>query len=179
LVDVVITTRRRLAVAALALAVTLPAAACTSGGSQDKPSDDGTSTVVATRWWSNDAAAAGSTIDPKKPKAKAAKLHASQSEYCGMLEQTLAAGKSILPGVSASDPALLTATEAFISEVQQVAPADVAGQWRVVGDAVVQFVKSGGKSLGTDSRAVSKAVQDISLDARTSCHVDLSAVPTK
>jgi hypothetical protein len=181
-----IASSHRLAVAALTLALVWPVAACTGGsspGAAAKPTGTSTaSSLVATRWWSNDAATAGSTIDPKNPGAVAAKLHASQSAYCGMLKQTLAAGKSILPGASATDPAVLSSAEAFVDELQQVAPASVSGQWQVLGKAIVAFVKSSGKSLGANgpnSATISTAVAKISADATANCHVNLAAAAPK
>lgn len=185
-----ITGARRLTVLALTLALTLPVAAC-SGSSHKRVTDStgatlqptSSSSLTATRWWSNSEAAQGSTIDPKQPGAAAAKLHASEPEYCAMLKQTLAAGKSILPDASATDPALLASTQAFVAELQAVAPPAVAGQWQVLGDALVSFVKTGGKSLGSgsSSAAVTKAAQAISTDATKSCHLDLTsaAAPSK
>jgi hypothetical protein len=96
-----------------------------------------------------------------------------------MLHDTLATGKSILPdAVQGSGPALQTATDAFVADLQRVAPAPVATQWRLVGDALSKFVHSDGKSLGGASAAeMSKALTTISADAKAHCGLDLTASP--
>jgi len=137
------------------------------------------SSFVATRWWSNSAVTVGSKISSTHPEAAAAKLHASQADYCGMLKQTVAAGKSILPGITATDPALLTSTKAFIAEIEQVAPAGITGQWQVLGPTVLALVKSGGDTTAlpsVDLGAVTKAADAISADSTKNCGVDLSSV---
>jgi hypothetical protein len=178
------TTRRRAAAACAILAIAPLAAACSGGGTS--PSGDGTgvpstgptsSALVAVRWWSNSASRAGSLIDPHDPEAAAAHLSASPADYCGMLRQTIAAGRSILPNVTANDPALLTSTKAFIAELEAVAPSGVAGSWKVLGSAVLTFVESGGDSTkvkGVDAAAVRKAESTVAADAKHSCGVDLS-----
>ncbi|MBN9620715.1 MAG: hypothetical protein J0H43_13455 [Actinobacteria bacterium] len=129
-----------------------------------------------TRWWSNDAAAAGSTIDPTDPIADAGRLHPSRSEYCTMLSQTLKAGRSVLPGATAGDTALRTATAAFIGELQAVAPSGVAAPWRVVGQAV-NTLAGGGRTSDINPSAVSAAAATIVTDAKDNCQLDLG--PTK
>ena len=162
---------RRVAVICSMLAVAGSAAACTGGHQADQattaPSTNSStaavSTTIATRWWSNSAAQSGSRIDPAHPDAVASKLHPSRSDYCQMLKQTLAAKKSILPGVAATDPALLASTKAFVSELEAVAPTPVTGSWRLLGSAVTSLVASGGdatKVKGVDAAAVQK-VADI------------------
>jgi hypothetical protein len=89
----------------------------------------------------------------------------------------VAAGKSILPGVTANDPALLSSTRAFLAELQAVAPATVAGSWQVLGPAVITLVESGGDSAAVkkvDAAAVRKAAGAVAADAKRSCGVDLS-----
>jgi hypothetical protein len=138
------------------------------------------SSLVATRWWSNSAAPAGSTIDTHDPEAAVGRLHASPTDYCGMLRQTLAAGHSILPNVTANDPALLTSTKAFMAELEAVAPPTVARSWKVLGPAVIALVESGGdltKVKGIDAAAVGTAARKVAADARRSCGVDLSNSP--
>jgi hypothetical protein len=179
------TARSRL-VAICAAGALLPVAACTSSGakaSNDASSAPSTSTstsaAVATRWWSNSATKAGTRIDVKNPQAAARQLHGSKADYCSMLEQTVAAGKSILPNVTANDPALLTSTKAFVAELEAVAPSMVAGAWKVLGGAVVALVSSGGdttKVKGIDAAAVSRAAATVAADAKRSCGVDLSSV---
>jgi hypothetical protein len=164
------------AVAASALAL----AACT-GTSHPATKASAASKFVATRWWSNSAATVGSRIDPKNAAAIAAKLQPSKADYCGMLSATVKAGKSILPGISATDPALLASTEAFIAEIEQVAPADVSGQWQVLGPVVVGMVRSGGVTSAMpkmDPAAVTAAATAVAKHALTVCKVDLSAIAT-
>ena len=174
-------------VAACALVALAPAAAsCTSAA---KPAQQTTSTaaassssLVAKRWWSNSATQAGSLIDPKNPAAVAQLLRPSPIDYCGMLRDTVAAGHSILPNVTANDPALLTSTRAFVAELQAVAPATVAGPWHVLGPAVITIVGSGGdttKVKGIDAAAVRTAASTVAADAMRSCGVDLSTRPKK
>ncbi len=132
---------------------------------------------AATRWWSNSAARAGSTIPADGSDPAAAKLRPSDQDYCGMLEQTLAAGKSILPGMTAGNPTLLTSTKAFITELQRVAPAALASEWQILGTAVLAIVESGGATSalhGIDPARVGQAAAKVSTDARARCGVDLS-----
>ena len=174
---------RRVAVVCAVVSAAPMMAACTTGGASSSPrsitvgGETFSSALVATRWWSNSAHALGSTIDTANPEAGAAGLNASESQYCGMLRQTVAAGKSILPGVTANDPALLTSTRAFMAELEAVAPATVAGSWQVLGPAVITLVESGGDSAAVkkvDAVAVRKAAGTVAADAKHSCGVDLS-----
>ena len=174
---------RRVAVACALVSAAPMLAACTTGGaSPSTPSftyggETFSSALVATRWWSNSVHAVGSTIDPGNPAGGTAGLSASESQYCTMLQQTVAAGKSILPGVTANDPALLTSTRAFLAELEAVAPATVAGSWQVLGPAVITLVESGGDSAAVkkvDAVAVRKAASTVAADAKHSCGVDLS-----
>ena len=140
--------------------------------------ESGSSNLVPTRWWSNSAVSTGSTIDQSHPDSAAAKLHPSRHDYCRMLEQTLAAGKTILSGASASDPALIDSMTAFISELQRVAPAEVTAAWRVLGKTVLALVESGGvapKASGGDGAAIQSAAAAVAADAKMNCNVDLSA----
>ncbi|HEX3334935.1 MAG TPA: hypothetical protein VHS54_00650 [Jatrophihabitans sp.] len=176
-------------VALCAIGALLPiAAACSggsggsvgpgSGGSAPAGAASSSATAVATRWWSNSAARSGTTIDPKNPQAAAGHLHASKADYCAMLNQTVAAGKSILPGVTANDPALLTSTKAFVAEIEAVAPPTVAGAWKELGSAVIALVGSGGDPAmvnGVDAAAVRQAASTVAADAKRSCRVDLSS----
>src|SRR5207237_72463 len=85
--------------------------------------------------------------------------------------QTLAAGHTILPNVTANDPALLTSTKAFVAELEAVAPSDLAGSWKVLGSAVLTFVQSGGDSTkvqGIDAAAVRTAASTVAADAMVS-----------
>jgi hypothetical protein len=135
------------------------------------------STAVATRWWSNSAVDSGSTIDASRPDSAAANLQPSRTDYCGMLEQTIASGKSPLSGMAASDPALRNTMTAFIGELEKVAPAEVSADWQVVGTAVLGLVNAGGKAPKTaavDGTAVQNATAAIAADAESGCGVDLS-----
>lgn len=181
--------RRRAATLCALLAVAPLAAACSGGGGgASKPAatspPSSSSGLVATRWWSNTEVEAGSTIDPGAPDAAVSKLHVSRTDYCTMLRQTLAAGKSILPGVTAADPALLISSKAFVGEIQKVAPSAIASSWRVLGTAVIALVESRGDTTKAtkeiDAAAVQKAGSTVASDAKHSCGVDLSAAkPTK
>ena len=144
------------------------------------------STFVPMRWWSNSAVKVGSIIDPNHPDAAAEHLHSSQTEYCGMLKQTLSAGKSILPGVTSADPALLASTQAFVAEITAVSSGAIAIDWKTIGTAIVGLVTSAGHTPDFRSLslpAVQKAALAVAADARSSCGLDLSgaarrAVPT-
>jgi hypothetical protein len=178
------TTLRRVVAVCAAVSVTPLTAACTpSGGAPHgtptltAAGETFSSALVATRWWSNSAHGVGTVLDPKNPEDGAAGLGPSSSDYCGMLRQTVAAGKSILPGVTAKDPALLTSTRAFVAELEAVAPASIAGSWQVLGPAVTTLVESGGDLASVkrvDVAAVRKAANTVAADAKRSCGVDLS-----
>jgi hypothetical protein len=136
------------------------------------------STVASVRWWSNSQVQAGSTIDASKPDAAVAKLQPSRTDYCHMLTQTVASGKSPLAGVAATDPKLRSSMTAFIGELQKVAPAAVSSDWKVVGTAVLALVNAGGKApkaSAVDGAALQKASAAIAADASSSCGVDLAA----
>jgi hypothetical protein len=140
--------------------------------------DSGSAKLVATRWWSNSAVRTGSTIDQARPDSAVARLHPSRREYCGMLEQTRAAGKTILPGAIGSDPALIESMTAFFSELQQVAPSEINAAWRVLGPTVRALVKSGGVAPTTsdgDAAAIREAANAVAADAKKNCNVDLGA----
>jgi len=163
----------RLIASALVLLSAASLTAC-SGGHHASPHASGAAAV--TRWWNDGGQAVGSTIDPSNPTAAAKALHPSRQVYCDMLRQTIKAGHSILPGVSASSPALLTSTEAFLAELQSVAPPEVSGSWRVLGATVVELVKSGGKSAASLNAAqISSAAATVSNDAKSRCGVSLAA----
>jgi hypothetical protein len=175
-------------VAAAGLVGAVALAGC-GGSSGDKAGPKGTSgaspspssTFEATRGWSNAAGPAGAAIDPSAPNAGGGKLSPSKDDYCGMLEQTLAAGKSILPGISATDPALLTSTRAFIGELQKVAPPDVRAAWQTLGSAVITIAESGGdagKLAKLDAKGVGEAANQVAASAKKDCGLDLSATPS-
>lgn len=172
---------RRLATLCILIAVVPVASGCSGGGSGTHgrtvtPASQ--SGAVATRWWSDGAAPAGSTVDAAHPSAAAAKLHPSRPQYCTMLRQTVRAGRSVLPGVTAKDPALVATTRAFVAEVRGVAPGEVKAPWGVLGPAVIALVESGGDTsrvTGIDTAAVQRAAVAIAADSRSRCGVDLSA----
>jgi len=178
--------------AALAATLAVTLAACSGGssspaGSPSAPAaiPSGTapgtytfgapaSTAPATRWWSDDAATKGSTIDPSRPDAAAAQLHPSQPQYCAVLRQTVQANKSLLAAGSATDPTLRTEGKAFVAEIQRLAPESVAGDWKVLGAALTQFLDSNGKSLGASTATVTQSAKAVIADAKTNCDVTLS-----
>ena len=163
---------------AAALAIT---ALALTGCSSSKHSTQQPAGSAPTRWWSNSAVQVGSTIAPNDPTAAAGKLSPSRSDYCQMLKQTLAVGKSLLPSAEAKDPKLLPTTEAFVSEVEAVAPTSVLPSWKVLGPVILQLVRSGGSlPTGANSGEANnfKAAEAINSDAKANCHVDLSAVVT-
>ena len=161
-------------------------AACTGGGSHSNSS--GTSGALsssaapvaaapAVRWWSNSVASAGSTIDPKNPAAVAAKLAPSRGEYCEMLSETLKAGKSVLAGVTASDPALVNTAVAFVTELERVAPGAVSDAWKVLSPALLALVKSNGSAptqSKADITATMNATKVIATDAQKNCGLNLA-----
>jgi hypothetical protein len=176
--------RRRppvLATAGLLVVAGVALTGCTGGSSGHRSSAAptlGSTPAAATRWWSNSAAKAGSAIDLADPLAAADRLHTSQTDYCTMLRDTVSAGRSILPGVTADDPALVAATRAFVAELQRVAPQPLAASWKVLGTAIVSLVESGGdvtKVGAVDTQAVRRASTTIAQDARSSCHVEVRA----
>ena len=169
--------------AALVLAAALGGCGGThhSSPARKSSSNPSNSSVIATRWWSNSAVTVGSKISSAHPEAAAANLHPSHEDYCGMLKQTIASRKSILPGVTATDPALLTSTKAFVAEIERVAPAPVTAQWQMLGPVILALVKSGGdlKALPTvDLGVITKAGTEIAADSLKNCGVDLSPVLT-
>jgi hypothetical protein len=123
----------------------------------------------------------GSAIDPAHPTSAAGALHPSQSDYCGMLKQTLQAGKSILPSGSGADPKLLTGSEAFVAELEAVAPSSVSAAWHVLGPVIIGLVKAGGTlptASSADTAKNQQAVEAISADSKKNCKLDLSAGAT-
>ncbi|MDT4938244.1 MAG: hypothetical protein QOG80_1915 [Pseudonocardiales bacterium] len=178
----------RIVAAATAGLATVCLAACT--GSHASTTGDsaaanavalGTAGAVATRWWSNGAAKAGSSIDPLHPSAAAGKLATSRTQYCDMLTQTVQSGRSVLSGVGAQDPARLTATVAFVSELRRVAPAEVAGAWGVLGPQLEALMRPGATpsvDAGTAAKTADAAMT-ISADAKKSCGLDLAKVAAR
>lgn len=176
-------------VASALLAVLLSVGACTAGGDSRPPaphSPSGTGAVTASagrtfapaRWWSNSAVVAGSTVNPHGVDAALRSLRPSRSDYCGMLRDTAAAGRSVFAGVSAADGGLQLTVRAFVAEVSAVAPASVSGAWHTLGPALVAIATSGGdltRVKGVDARKVQRAASVIALDAKAHCHLSLTA----
>lgn len=133
------------------------------------------------------AAIAGCSADPAAPPSltQHSSAHAtiathwwSGSDYCGILRQTIRARHSIFAGASADDPALLAATKSFVSDLTAAAPEPVRAQWLVLGPALTELVESAGKLSavsGVNTRRVSVAATAVAADAKTRCHVDVSA----
>jgi hypothetical protein len=170
-------------VAALALALT----GCSKSTHHDQPSTSPSSSAVsssssapaaaATRWWSNSAVKVGSAIDPAHPGAAAASLHESQTDYCGMLSQTVKAGKKLITNAQAADTSLRLGIQAFVPEISKVAPSGIAGQWRTLGPVVLAAAQAGAlPSSGAGSATVQalQAVSVVAADAKTRCGLDLS-----
>lgn len=131
---------------------------------------------VATRWWSNPAAAKGSHIDESNPGSAANLLVPSEDVYCTMLKQTLAAGRSILPQAKAGDKALIASTRAFVAEIQGVAPAAVAGEWKTLTPTLLALVSGGRLPANTSAEAKANiaAANAIGADAKANCGLSLS-----
>lgn len=179
---------RAAAAACGAVAVAVSLGACTSGGPH---ADAGTSSAPlltdsssasthgpAVRWWSNGVASAGSTIDPKNPAEDATKLSPSRAQYCQMLSETLKFGKSVLSGVTANDPALAESAIAFVTELQSVAPSEVAEAWRALSPALLTLVRSKGSAptvSKADAQATLSATKTIATDAKKNCGLVLGA----
>lgn len=167
----------RLSATAAASVLALVLTGCSSGSAAG---GSATPQPQAGRWWSNGAAAVGSNVDASDPTAAAARLRPSQKDYCGMLAETMKSGRSVLPGAGGSGS--VATLRAFVAEIQQVAPAEVSGAWRVLGPALVGFASSQGSSLGTssaDATSLSLAAQRISAHAAKVCHVDLAQAPAR
>ena len=111
-------------------------------------------------------------------QVKAVQWWTPGDSYCGLLKQTLSAGHSILPGASATDPALHAVTTAFVAELEHVAPAAVAPSWQVLGKLINSLVQANGDPgavAGVNPAQVRSAVKTVSTDARARCGVNLSA----
>jgi hypothetical protein len=144
---------RRICVGAAALVAGAAVAGCSSSAAPLPGEQHSTRPTTATQWW-------------------------SATDYCGILRQTMKAGHSVLAGVTAEDPALLVATKTFVTELTASAPSEIRTQWQVLGPALLQLVESGGKLSavsGVNTRQVSAAATAIAADAKTRCHVDVSA----
>jgi hypothetical protein len=146
-----------------------------SAASTSSPSTPAAGT--ATRWWSNSAVKVGSAIDPAHPGAAAAQLHESQADYCGMLGQTVKAGKNLISTAQTADTGLRLGIQAFVPEITKVAPSGIAGQWRALGPVVLAAAQAGAlpsSGAGSGTVAALEAVSVIAADAKTRCGLDLS-----
>jgi hypothetical protein len=140
-------------------------------------SSSSTPAGTATRWWSNSAVQVGSPIDPANPGADAAKLHQSQADYCGMLKQTVKAGKSLITSAQTADTGVRIGIQAFVPEISKVAPSPVDAQWRVVGPVVLAAAKAGALPSTGAGAATAQALQAVSVvasDAKSRCGLDLT-----
>jgi hypothetical protein len=172
---------RRTAVGCLAAVVAATLTGCSSSAAHPRSTSApaNAAAVAATRWWSNSAVHSGSTLARNHPDSALSKLRPSRKDYCGMLRQTVTAGKTVLPHGAASDPLLIESLSAFIGELQKVAPPAVAADWQLLGYAILPLVKAGGKAPKTsalDGPTVQKAASAVAADAKRSCGVDLSSL---
>jgi hypothetical protein len=90
----------------------------------------------------------------------------------------VAIGKSILSGKSA-DPALKVSTQAFVAEIEAVAPSAVRPSWQVLGPVILQIASSGATlptGSVTSASANLAAATAINNDSKANCHLDLSSV---
>jgi hypothetical protein len=168
----------RTAAVVATLCAAMAVAGCSSHSSSKKPT-----ATPATRWWSNAAVSSGSTIDPGDPSAAAAKLHSSRSDYCGMLKSALSNGSAILASsAGAAGQRQVVVDEAFVAEVEAVAPSEVVPQWQVIGPVILQIARSGSTALPSASAAQNtanlNAAVAINNDAKKNCRLDLSKVLT-
>jgi hypothetical protein len=172
--------RVRWVAAAAVVAVAAAVLATSAGGSGAKQTSSPSAGAVAAaqpvRWWSNTLAAKGSRVDPADPAAIALRLSPSQPAYCAMLQQTLAAGRSIFPDAHAGDSALVTTTAAFLAEIGRIAPQNVAPDWATITPTIEALVA--GKPLPANSSAQAgrnqAAAAAISADAKHNCGLTLS-----
>jgi hypothetical protein len=161
---------------AVVLALTLPGGGASQASSTSAPQSAGAVQQVATRWWSDAAAAQGSRIDESNPGAAANVLVPSQDAYCGMLKQTLAAGRSILPQAKAGDKALVASTKAFLAEIQSVAPPSVVDDWKTLAPTLLALVSGHELPANTSDQAKANAAaaKALAADAKTNCGLSLS-----
>jgi hypothetical protein len=165
------------------VAVIAAGAGCSKSSHQASPSHSSSSTTSSattgapTRWWSNSAVQVGSPIDPANPGAAAAKLHQSPADYCGMLKQTVKAGKSLITSAQTSDTGVRIGLEAFVPEISKVAPSPVDAQWHVLGPVVLAAANAGALPSTGAGAATAQALQAVSVvasDAKSRCGLDLT-----
>jgi hypothetical protein len=149
----------------------------TPSHSVSSPAPSTTANAAPTRWWSNSAVQVGSPIDPANPGAAAAKLHPSQADYCGMLKQTVKAGKSLITSAQMADSPVRIGIEAFVPEISEVAPSSVEAQWRVLGPVVLAAANAGtlpSTGAGAPTTQALQAVSIVAADAKSHCGLDLT-----
>jgi hypothetical protein len=97
-----------------------------------------------------------------------------------MLAATKAKGGALIPSSAASNPAMVTETEALVAEIQAVAPSSMGGAWKVIAPVILQVVRTGSLPSGstTTSTANLQAAEAINDDAKANCHLDLSTLVT-
>lgn len=169
-------------VALAAVAATLVGCCACTGSSRPPEPPAATSaaghTYAAQRWWSNHAASSGSSIAANGPDAAVVALRPSRTDYCGMLRQTTAAGKSLFAGVAPGDAGMQATVRAFVAEISAVAPSDVARAWHALGKMIVAVSASGGdlgRVSGVNTGRVRAAAATIAADAATQCHLKLTS----
>jgi hypothetical protein len=166
--------------AAAVLAIAVTGTGCSKSTHHDAaPTSAASSTTAgaAARWWSNSAVKVGSPIDPADPGAAAAELHPSQTDYCGMLGQTLKAGKALITSAQTADASLRTGIAAFVPEISKVAPTPVDGQWRVLGPVILAAAQAGALPSSGAGGVTTQALQAVSVvasDAKSRCGLDLA-----
>jgi hypothetical protein len=118
------------------------------------------------------------TASTAAPGTTAVSTWWTATDYCGMLRQTLAAGHAVLPSVDASDPSYAAVTTKFVTDLQHVAPHEIAGAWQLLGNLIITLVRSDGDATsvkGIQPDRIKSAVASVSADAKTRCGLDLSA----
>jgi hypothetical protein len=99
-------------------------------------------------------------------------------DYCGILRQTVHAGRPILPDATAGDPQVLAAARAFTAALTAAAPPAIRPQWHTLSTAVVTLVRSAGRPQPAgagDLRDLSRAATVIAADAKTRCSLTLGS----
>jgi hypothetical protein len=173
-----------MATLALACACTGSSGSARDGGSSTvagsphglRSAEPGVQTAPAQLWWSNRAARAGSAVAMHGVDPAVAALRPSRDDYCTMLRQTKAAGRTLFAGVTPDDAAMRATIRAFVAEISAVAPANLARAWSTVGAAIVAVSSSGGDVghvKGIDAATVRQSAATIAADASAHCRLTL------